>query len=65
VFIVAKTAMIGLDALKKTSRNTQLLHIEEVKQIPLPESTEVEESHEMCLARVSLQITATLITASV
>ena len=65
MFIVAKTAMIGLDALKKTSKSTHLLHIEEVKQIPLPESTEVEKSHEMCLARVSLQITVTLITASV
>jgi hypothetical protein len=28
------------------------LYREEVKQIPLPESTEVGESHEMCIARV-------------
>jgi hypothetical protein len=45
VFIVAKTAIIGLDALKKDPRgNAHLLRIEEVKQIPLLESTEVGES---------------------
>jgi hypothetical protein len=41
VFIVAKTAMIGRDTLKKTSENAHLLDREEVKQIPLPESTKV------------------------
>jgi hypothetical protein len=41
VFIVAKTAMIGRDTLKKNLGKRSLIGYEEVKQIPLPESTKV------------------------
>jgi len=41
VFIVANTATIGLDALKKASAKRHLRSDQEVKQIPLLEPNEI------------------------